>query len=221
MARKLAVSTGWLRSVRPLITANVENESLIERRYTELIAAATRLFERKGFDKTTIEEIAEQLGLSVGAIYRYVERKEDILLLTLARTLWGFQQEVGEATRGVAEPDERLRRAIHIYFTNIATYSTSALLAYRESYVLTGEARELVKEMERETNVIFERIIEDGIAAGVFRRCRVDVVTYDIVMLGHMWALKRWYLGKAIALDAYIEEQTRFILAGLRAWTRR
>ena len=58
MARKLAVSTGWLRSVRPLITANVENESLIERRYNELIGAATRLFERKGFDKTTIEEIA-------------------------------------------------------------------------------------------------------------------------------------------------------------------
>jgi TetR/AcrR family transcriptional regulator, cholesterol catabolism regulator len=153
----------------------------------------------------------------VGAIYRYVQRKEDILLLTLARTLWGFQYEVGEATKGVAEPQERLRRAIHIYFTNIATYSASALLAYRESYVLTGEARELVKEMERETNVIFEGIIDDGIAAGVFRGCRVDVVTYDIVMLGHMWALKRWYLGKAIALDAYIEEQTAFILEGLRA----
>jgi TetR/AcrR family transcriptional regulator, cholesterol catabolism regulator len=221
MARKVAVSAGWLRSVRPLITANVENESLIERRYTELIGAATRLFERKGFDKTTIEEIAEQLGLSVGAIYRYVERKEDILLLTLARTLWGFQQEVGEATRGVAEPDERLRRAIHIYFTNIATYSASALLAYRESYVLTGDARDLVKEMERETNLIFERIIDDGIAAGAFRRCRVDVVTYDIVMLGHMWALKRWYLGKTIPLDAYIDEQTTFILAGLRARGRR
>ena len=94
----------------------------------------------------------------------------------------------------MAEPEERLRRAIHIYFTNIATYSASALLAYRESYVLTGEARELVKEMERETNLIFEGIIDDGIAAGAFRRCRVDVVTYDIVMLGHMWALKRWYL---------------------------
>jgi TetR/AcrR family transcriptional regulator, cholesterol catabolism regulator len=128
---------------------------------------------------------------------------------------------VGEATRGVAEPDERLRRAIRIYFTNIATYSASALLAYRESYVLTGEARELVKEMERETNLIFERIIDDGISAGVFRRCRVDVVTYDIVMIGHMWALKRWYLGKAIPLDAYIDEQTTFILAGLRARGRR
>jgi TetR/AcrR family transcriptional regulator, cholesterol catabolism regulator len=217
MARKIAASTGWLRSVRPLITTNVGNESLIERRYNELITAATRLFERKGFDKTTIEEIAEQIGLSVGAIYRYVERKEDILLLTLARTLWGFQHEVAAAIKGVTEPEERLRRAIGIYFTSIATYSASALLAYRESYVLTGEARELVKEMERETNVIFEGIIDDGVAAGVFRQCRVDVVTYNIVMLGHMWALKRWYLGNAIALGPYIDEQTAFILEGLRA----
>jgi AcrR family transcriptional regulator len=221
MVRKPAAPTGWLRSVRPLITANVENESLIERRYTELIAAATRLFERKGFDRTTIEEIAAQLGLSVGAIYRYVERKEDILLLTLARTLWEFQHEVAEATKGVAEPEERLRRAIRIYFRCIASYSASALLAYRESYVLTGEARELVKELERESNLIFEAILDEGIATGVFRRCRVDVITYDIVMLGHMWALKRWYLGKAIGLDAYIEEQTTFILEGLRPGGRR
>jgi AcrR family transcriptional regulator len=216
MARKTTASTGWLRSVRSLITANVENDSLVERRYNELIAAATRLFERKGFDKTTIEEIAEQLGLSVGAIYRYVQRKEDILLLTLARTLWGFQQEVEEATKGVAEPEERLRHAIRIYFTNIGNYSASALLAYRESYVLTGEARELVKDLERETNVIFEGILDDGIAAGVFRPCRVDVLTYNIVILGHMWALKRWYLAKTIPLAAYIDEQTTFILEGLR-----
>ena len=49
----------------------------------------------------------------------------------------------------------------------------------------------------------------------------MDVVTYDIVMLGHMWALKRWYLGKTIPLDKYIDEQTTFILAGLSAKWRR
>jgi TetR/AcrR family transcriptional regulator, cholesterol catabolism regulator len=220
MARKIAAaastSRGWLDSVRPLITAQVDNESLLERRYNQLITAATRLFEQKGFDRTTIEEIATQLDLSVGAIYRYVERKEDILLLTLARTLWGFQLQVGEATADVHEAEEKLRRAIRIYFQNIASYAHSALLAYRESYVLTGEARRLLKDLERETNRIFEAILTDGIAQGAFRRCRVDVATYNIVMLAHTWALKRWYLAKVISLDAYIDEQTEFILLGLR-----
>lgn len=222
MARKIAVATaatprGWLDSVRPLIAAHVGDESLLERRYHELITAASRLFEQKGFDRTTIEEIAGQLDLSVGAIYRYVERKEDILLLTLARTLWLFQAQVGEATADVQDPEEKLRRAIRIYFQNIGAYAPSALLAYRESYVLTGDARRLLKDLERETNRIFEAIIAEGIDRGVFRRCRVDVATYNIVMLAHMWALKRWYLGKVLSLDAYIDEQTEFVLLALRS----
>ena len=79
-----------------------------------------------------------------------------------------------------------------------------------------GEARRLVKDMELETNRVFEAIVRDGIARGAFRPCRVDLVTYNIVMLGHMWALKRWYLGKVMDLETYIAEQTEFILAALR-----
>jgi AcrR family transcriptional regulator len=224
MARKIALATtaisrGWLDSVRPLIAAHVGDASLLERRYNELITAASRLFEDKGFDRTTIEEIATALDLSVGAIYRYVERKEDILLLTLARTLWLFQAQVGEATADVRDAEEKLRRAIRIYFQNIGAYAPSALLAYRESYVLTGDARRLLLDLERETNRIFEAIIAEGIERGAFRRCRVDVATYNIVMLAHAWALKRWYLGRVISLDAYIAEQTEFILRALRPQT--
>ena len=114
------------------------------------------------------------------------------------------------------DAEEKLRRAVRIYFQNIGAYAPSALLAYRESYVLTGEARRLLKDLERETNRIFEAILEEGIARGAFRHCRVDVATYNIVMLAHMWALKRWYLGKVLSLDAYIDEQTEFVLLALR-----
>jgi AcrR family transcriptional regulator len=206
----------WLESVRRLITAHVEDDSLVERRYHELIAAALRLFERRGFDRTTMEEIAAELGLSVGAIYRYVERKEDILLLTLAHTLWQFQVEVAAATEGVQEPAERLARAIDVYYRTIARDTRSTLLAYRESYVLEGERRQLVKDMELETNRIFEAILADGVARGTFAPCDVPLTAYTIVMLGHMWALKRWYLGRALSLDEYIERQRALVLAALR-----
>lgn len=208
---------GWLESVRGFITPHVENDALVERRYRELIAAALRLFERRGFDRTTIEEIADELGLSVGAIYRYVERKEDILLLTLAHTLWQFQSEVAAATGGVDDPADRLRRVIDVYYRTIARDTRSTLLAYRESYVLEGERRQLVKDLERETNRIFEAIIADGVARGVFRVCDVPLTAYTIVMLGHMWALKRWYLGQALTLDEYIERQSAFVLDALTA----
>ena len=118
--------------------------------------------------------------------------------------IWKTQDHTTERTGG--------------YYLNAAQAGEPGAQSEVGGYYEEGKGiKELVKEMERETNVIFEGIIDDGIAAGAFRRCRVDVVTYDIVMLGHMWALKRWYLGKAISLDAYIDEQTTFILDGLRA----
>ncbi|MBI2963153.1 MAG: TetR/AcrR family transcriptional regulator [Deltaproteobacteria bacterium] len=203
----------WLERVRPLIASQVGDPSLVERRYGELIAAAARLFQEKGFDRTTIDDIAGRLNISVGAIYRYVERKEDILLLTLARTLWRFQKLGPPPPDG--DPAQRLRELIRRYYRVIAADAPSTLLAYRESYVLRGEARQLTKDMELETNRAFEAVLRDGIARGAFRRCRVEVVTYDIVMLGHMWALKRWYLGRLVDLDAYIAEQTDFILSAL------
>jgi AcrR family transcriptional regulator len=214
---RAAGARGWLESVRGFITPHVENESLVERRYHELIAAALRLFERRGFDRTTIEEIADELGLSVGAIYRYVERKEDILLLTLAHTLWQFQAEVAAATGALDDPADRLRRAIDVYYRTIARDTRSTLLAYRESYVLEGERRQLVKDLERETNRIFEAILADGVARGAFRACDVALTAYTIVMLGHMWALKRWYLGRALTLDEYIERQSALVLDALAA----
>ena len=139
-----------------------------------------------------------------------------IPLLTLARTLWLFQAQVGEATADVQDPEEKLRRAIRIYFQNIGAYAPSALLAYRESYVLTGDARRLLKDLERETNRIFEAIIAEGIDGGVFRRCRVMWPPTTSSAFAHMWALKRWYLGKVLSLDAYIDEQTEFVLLALR-----
>lgn len=210
----------WLESVRPLISAHVGDESLLEKRYNELIEASARLFQVKGFDRTTIDDIAERLEISVGAIYRYVKRKEDILLLTLARTLWRFQDLVHDPSREDEEPEQRLRDLMRAYYRIIADDVPSSLLAYRESYVLEGEGLQLIQRLELETKRVFEEILEEGIRRGSFGACRVDVVAYDIVMLGHMWALKRWYLGKVVALDDYIEEQTEFILRAIRSHSR-
>lgn len=207
----------WLQEVRELISTRVGDDALVEQRYRELIDTATTLFLERGFHGTAVPEIAQAMGLSVGGLYRYISQKEDILLLILAHILWQFREQIEPELSQFTHPEDKLRQSIVAYYHNIARNTGGALLAYRDSYVLHGKARELLKQLELRTNQIFEHIIEEGMVQGVFRPYPPNLVAYNIVMLGHAWALKRWYWPLHQSIEQYIETQTEFILATLRA----
>src|SRR5574337_1289444 len=52
---------------------------LEDARRAQIVAAAARVFARKGFDRATISEIAEAAGLAEGSIYNYFRSKEELL----------------------------------------------------------------------------------------------------------------------------------------------
>ena len=50
-----------------------------ERRHDELVRQAAREFARRGYDQTTMQELAASMGLATGALYHYFASKEDLL----------------------------------------------------------------------------------------------------------------------------------------------
>src|ERR1700694_3570765 len=54
-------------------------------RERRIIAAARRLFDRKGYADTAMEEIADRAGVAVGTLYNYFPSKDDLLLAILRR----------------------------------------------------------------------------------------------------------------------------------------
>ncbi len=51
-----------------------------DQRREQILDAAAQLFANKGFDKTSVDEVAREAGLSKGAIYWYFPSKEQILI---------------------------------------------------------------------------------------------------------------------------------------------
>ncbi|HUF90193.1 MAG TPA: TetR/AcrR family transcriptional regulator [Gemmatimonadota bacterium] len=64
----------------------------LEARQREILAAAHRRFAQQGFHVTTMQEVAEEAGLSVGALYRYFTGKEELIEALAA---WGREQKSG------------------------------------------------------------------------------------------------------------------------------
>src|SRR5690242_19303799 len=90
------------------VTSIVEDPALVQRRRREIVAAATELFSRQGFYRTTIKEIANLAGTSSGLVYQYVPEKDDVLLLVILDVVDAYEREIPRALEVLEDPIDRL-----------------------------------------------------------------------------------------------------------------
>ena len=60
-----------------------KNEALIEERRNQIFRGAAKLFLKKGYGGTSMQELAQYLGMSKMGLYHYIGTKEDIIHLIL------------------------------------------------------------------------------------------------------------------------------------------
>ncbi|MHB8896387.1 MAG: TetR/AcrR family transcriptional regulator, partial [Candidatus Geothermincolia bacterium] len=60
-------------------------------RRTSIIDAAKELFSQKGYQATTMDEIAEKAELSKGAVYLYFESKDDLYVSLIVEEFWTIE----------------------------------------------------------------------------------------------------------------------------------
>jgi AcrR family transcriptional regulator len=174
---------------------SLKNRELLNERRRELVDAATEIFIERGFDRVSVNDIAESCNWSVGGLYRYIKSKDDILVL-VCDEIYGH---IGAALLdGLASetPPDRLREALSIYWDSIAANHRQVLLMYREYQRLSDEAQRYFQDRERAVASVFEAIIEDGVGRGDFVCEDPELFAVECVLLGHTSALKRWALGR-------------------------
>ncbi|MGA7678044.1 MAG: TetR/AcrR family transcriptional regulator [Dehalococcoidia bacterium] len=62
------------------MTRQERKESITTQRKQQIFDAALKVFSKKGFDQTTIPDIAQEAGVAIGTIYNYYQSKHDLLL---------------------------------------------------------------------------------------------------------------------------------------------
>ncbi len=149
----------------------MQRRILKEERKIEIIRIACKLFSEKGYYNTTIPDIAEALGMSVGNIYNYFESKEDLakeIMLTVSK--W-----VGERLRHInerrASAKEKVRHLVESFFDialsepELINYFLRVFLVNREVFKRDCEGFACVGEVVTEIMVL----LSDGVESGEFR----------------------------------------------------
>src|SRR5215218_10445422 len=77
-----------------MVQAVLTRKERQERTREELVAAAARVFARRGYHKATVEEIAAEAGFSTGAVYSNFGGKEELFLAIADRQVAARVEEI-------------------------------------------------------------------------------------------------------------------------------
>ena len=142
---------------------------------SSILAAAERLFIKKGFSTTTIDDISKQSGYSRRTIYSYYESKEDLFYHCIEQGLIVLKENISSL---LAQEVEFLRRyallcsALQAYQTNCPLSMDSVVRARPQPTLQTGEIKSAQRlfTLGNEINQLLEGFICDGIAQGAVRQ---------------------------------------------------
>jgi len=197
------------------IPTQVKNPDLVDRRRRQIADAAVKLFIERGFHKTTTRQIAKASGFSIGSLYEYFATKEDILYLVCELIHAEVERGVTEAMSKATGGKDALAAVIREYFKVCDRMSDFILLIYQESQSLPSQWQRRVLDNElRITGLFVEalaRIAATGTLPNLDERT-IELAAHNIVVSGHMWTFRRWYLARHYSIEDYISLQTEFIL---------
>ncbi len=134
-----------------------------------LLAAATRLFAERGYDRTSVQEIVEAAGVTKGALYHYFGSKDDLLHEIYARVLRLQQERLDAFADADAPVEQRLRdAAADVVVTTIENLDDASIF-FRSMHHLSPEKNKQVRAERRRYHERFRALIEEGQRTGVFR----------------------------------------------------
>jgi AcrR family transcriptional regulator len=194
------------------VRSKVDDAALVARRRSQVLGAAIELFSKRGYHATTVKDIAGRAGVSTGLVYQYFGDKEDILFLALQAVLDTYKERIPRAIEGTEDPLQRFRAAVHAYCRVIDANIAATVLVYRETKSLSRPRRDVIKRKETETNALIEARVRDCIRAGLFEKVDAALLTYQIVMIAHAWALKAWHFAGTMTVDQYVDRNLALLL---------
>ena len=209
--------------VKSAVKERREEEKRLRRE--AILAAAKRVYSRRGFAGATIEDIAAESRVSVGTIYLYYRSKEDLYVSLLFESMEAFTSALTKILHSRRRPVRKLREAWSFFHTFREKFPESYrafFLLHRQGFraaVPPATLRELNRRAGRNFAVA-AAIVHEGMAAGIYRKGNprevVDILWSTFMGLVHL-SETRENLGLEITTLAELHARAfDWIEAGLR-----
>jgi TetR/AcrR family transcriptional regulator, cholesterol catabolism regulator len=179
----------------------------------EILAAASRVFRKKGLHATGMRDVAAGLGMAVGNLYYYFEDKEDLLAFVQESTLDDLHR-LAAGVRGLDLPAEQKLFLLAAGQVVLLNEGTPGSLAHLEVEALGDQRRWPIQARRDEYEQCLRGLVDEGISTGAFRA--VDPKVAALALLGAVnWTVKWFRLGGAKSARTIGWETAEMLVRGL------
>lgn len=184
-------------------------------RRDDLIEAAARVFAAKGYSNTSIQDIADEIGLLKGSLYYYIDTKEDLLFEVIRSTMISWQGLV-ETVEASTEPTlERLWIYIHRNIEGSLDARDRTAVFIHDFQALSPERQQIIVKMRREHDRLLRDLIQKAKDEKLISP-DINVKLVALAILTMNGSLYRWYDATGgMTAQSIADELTQFILKGL------
>ncbi len=175
--------------------------------------AAEMIYE-KGFDATSMNEIAEALDLTKPGLYYHVGGKKQLLLSIMDFAMDLLDANVVEPARSIADPEQRLRAIISRHARLLTNEAGALAILIDEDAGLAAEDRDVIVQRKRDYFEFLRQTLEELEAAGRLRPIDTTVAAFSL--LGMVMWISRWYDFKGrLASEQVIGDVSEIALGGM------
>ncbi len=184
-------------------------------RAQDIYREAARIISEKGFDATSMGDIAETVDLTKGGLYYYIKGKKALLFAIMNFALDLIERRVMEPAREESNPDRRLAGLLSTYVQLVLEEPSAIGILASEDEKLDPSYRPRIMERKR----AYTDFLRDCIAGAVESRGgseRIDPSVAAYGMLGLVHGVVQWCRDNEKTDDSTIIEQvTNIALQGL------
>ena len=174
---------------RPLTAT--KNAGLNSSQLDRLVSEAVNLFYLHGYDKVSIQDIVDTLGLTKGAFYYYLQSKEEILFLVHDRIVTYSLSQIEPTVAGPGSATERLAAIISTMINLVEEYRPYVVVFMDERRrIATDRFQEIAQKRLRYRKQV-ESVVADGVRNGEFLADidpkMVTLMIFGIVNWTYQW----------------------------------
>jgi AcrR family transcriptional regulator len=175
-----------------------------DRRQQQVVYRAAKVFARRGYDQTTMQELAASMGLATGALYHYFAGKEDLLTAICDQLMEPLLEQATGLLADERAPEAQLRALVRLWVNHV--------VEHRDHMLVFQQERHLIESGERWRKVRASRKAFERLAAAALQRARPhsDPRLALLALLGMVNHTAQWYrprgeLSPDAIADGYVD----------------
>lgn len=160
-------------------------------RASEVFRTAAQIILEKGYDATSVSDIARALGITKAGLYHYIHGKTQLLFEIMQYGLDELDREVAQPAKKIEDAEERLRFMIERHARIVTRGHGAVTILVDETRALTPQQNRVITRRKRAYLDFLRGTLGDLRTDGRLRHINITVAAFGI--LGTINWLSRWY----------------------------